>query len=1480
VLPLTLFGAVCCWGPAAGAAALQVLFLGDSGPHRPRERFEQLRPVLAARGIDLAYTQDLRDLRLQRLSRFAAVLLYANIERVEHDQESDLLEYVRRGGGFVPVHCASYCFHNSPSLIALTGAQFQRHGTGVVRTEIAAPDHPVMHGFGGFSSWDETYVHHRHNVEDREVLSYRVDHEGREPWTWVRTHGQGRVFYTAWGHDHRTWSHPGFHNLLERGIRWAAGDDPAEVPSYQADAAFPTPAMTALRSDLDPVEHVDVGAKIPNYTPGQSWGTQGQPLSQMQKPLPPSASLQHFVVPDGFRTELVAAEPQLGGKPIAMNWDHRGRLWVCETVDYPNQLQPSGRGRDRIRVCEDTDGDGQLDRFTVFAERLSIPTAITFAREGVIVQDGTRTLFLQDVDGDDRADVRHVLIDNWALGDTHGGVSNLRYGLDNWIWGMQGYNFSEPVIGGRRQPGFRMGFFRFRLNDQQPPEVAEIEFIRSTDNNTWGLGVSEEGLVFGSTANRNPSVYMPIANRYYERVRGWAPQQLGTIADTHLFRPITDRVRQVDHHGGYTAGAGHALYTARAYPRAWWNRTAFVCGPTGHLVGTFVLRREGADFHAHSPCNLLASDDEWSAPIAAEVGPDGHVWVLDWYNYIVQHNPTPQGFRTGRGNAYESDLRDKTHGRVYRVRHLEAAQRTEACASLAAAKPAELVRALQHPTMLWRLHAQRLLVERRQHDVVDALVKLLGDTSVDAIGLNVGVIHALWTLHGLDALDGSPDAWEAAAAALHHPSAGVRRNAVQVLAQQGPAVGPFVNRLLGREDAPCPHGLLWDTDPQVRLASLLALADIPAEEPAVGAALAAVALDTATMRDAWLRDALTSAAAMHADAFLAALRTDGPLPEQAPQVVRVVAEHVARGRPDAGRWQRLLAGMTQMPAALASAAARGLVDGWPADHGVRGTPDSDAHLATLLELLPAGGKAHVVRLARLSGSRRFQQHAERVRDSLLEQVLADGLPDADRISAAGHLVSLLPDDAAVVERVLPLLSPQAAPELTRGLLRALAHSNAENLAPRLLEQLARLTPDLREVAIGILLERPRTTADLLAAIEAGMLTVADLKLDQRQALQRHPDRAIRSRAVGLLEVAGGLPSPDRQRVLEQLLPVTRRPGDVTAGKSVFSKQCAKCHYLRGEGERIGPDLTGMAVHPKAELLGHIIDPSRSVEGNYRQYTVVTASGRILSGMMAGESRTSIELVDNEARRHLIQRSDIDQFLASQKSVMPEGFEQLISPQGLADVLEYLTVKERFVPLPLDKVATAVSTRGLFHSGNDGPDRLVFPDWQPKEVAGVPFHLVDPRGDTTPNIILLHGPRGSLPPRMPTTVSLPCNVPVRAVHLLGGISGWGYPAHQPQSVSMTVVLHYEDGRTEEHPLRNGVHLADYIRRVDVSESAFALRLGGRQVRYLAVRPQRTAPIREIEFRKEDDPTAPIIVAVTLETMAADSSAAAGPQERQP
>jgi putative membrane-bound dehydrogenase-like protein len=841
---LSLLALVTSASAAEVPSPLRVLFLGDNGHHRPADRFKQLQPVLAPRGIELVYTENTASLNAGMLKGFDGLVIYANTTRISPEQETALLQFVEGGGGFIPLHCASYCFLNSPKYIELVGAQFLRHGTGVFTETIVAPNHPIIQGRAPIESWDETYVHTRHNT-NRTVLAERRDAQGSEPWTWVREHGRGRVFYTAWGHDQRTWSNAGFQALVETGIRWATANSPTRLQPPKG---------------LKPFEYTESSAPLPNYTPNARWGTQGDPIQTMQKPLEPAESMQHLVTMPKFDIRLFASEPDII-KPLWLTWDERGRLWIAESVDYPNELKPAGEGRDRLKICEDTDHDGRADKFTVFVDKLSIPTSFVFARGGVIVIHSGKTEFIKDTDGDDKADERTELFRGWGMADTHATASNLRYGFDGWIWGTVGYSGFRGTVGGQ-EIRFGQGIFRFK------PDGSKLEFVRSSNNNTWGLGLTEDNIIIGSTANGNASMYMPIPNRYYEAVNGWSASRLETIADSQRFYPLTEKVRQVDFHGRYTAGSGSALYTARAFPKDYWNTVQFVAEPTGHLLGHFYLERQGADVIAHNARSFAASDDEWTSPIYAEVGPDSALWVVDWYNYIIQHNPTPRGFRTGPGAAYETPLRDKAHGRIYQIVYAGDLHSSAGAPgngphagllsrpSLKDAKPEMLVERLGDQNLLWRMHAQRLLVERGQRDVVPVLCRLAQNQSVDEINLNPAAIHALWTLYGLGAIEADDAAMAAATRALKHPSAGVRRAAVMVLPRTD----------AGR-DVLLEEKLLADSDAQVRLASLLALSEMSPSE-AAGAAVFAMLQETRNSEDRWIPDAATSAAARHDAGFL------------------------------------------------------------------------------------------------------------------------------------------------------------------------------------------------------------------------------------------------------------------------------------------------------------------------------------------------------------------------------------------------------------------------------------------------------------------------------------------------------------------------------------------------------------------------------------------------------------------------------------
>jgi uncharacterized protein len=1425
-------------GPAPApkaAPVIKILFLGDKGHHQPEVRFKQLEPVLAARGIDLTYTGSVNALNPDTLAKYDGLMIYANTEKISPDQEKALLDYVAGGKGLIALHCASYCFLNSPKYIEMVGAQFKSHGTGVFRTTSNDQLQAILGGISDFESWDETYVHTKHNEKDRIVLSYRIDSKGKEPWTWVRTQGKGRVFYTAWGHDERTWSHPGFHSLVERGIRWAVGADPSIVPDY-----FDVPKMTAKRKDVKPFEYVE--AKIAYYPPGGRGS--GTPLTKMQLPLEPAESAKHMVFPEQFELELYAAEPDIR-RPICMNWDERGRLWIAETTDYPNSLQPKGQGNDRIVILEDTKGTGKADKFTVFADKLSIPTSFAFHNGGVIVHQAPSTLFLKSSKGDDHADIRQVLFSGWRTNDTHAGPSNLRFGLDNWYWGMVGYAGFGGTVGGEAHK-FSQGFYRFKGNG------SKLEFGRSTNNNSWGVGISEEGLIFGSTANGNPSVYLSIPNRYYEGVRGWSSSVLKGIAGNPKFEPITDKIRQVDYHGRFTAAAGHALYTSRLYPREYWNRTAFVAEPTGHLIATFQLDKQGTDFTSRPAWNLLASDDEWTAPIMAEVGPDGCVWIIDWYNYIVQHNPTPTSFKTGKGAAYETELRDKKHGRIYRL--VPKGAKVPATVSLQDAPAEVLVKTLTNTTQMWRMHAQRLLVERGQKDVVPALCNLVVDPSVDAIGLNAGAIHGLWTLQGLGALDGSDGKANAAVVgALKHKSGGVRRNAVLVLARTSDSV-----------DALLASGVLDDADPHVRLAALLALSEMPPNARA-GQAIAEMLVRPENAKDRWIPDAATAAAARHDIHFLKAVATGKQTHvSRTLEVVGVVAEHYARG----GKGEDLDGLVTALAGGekkVTEAIVAGLAKGWPKGKAVTLTASTTQSLEKLLVRLSAGGQGQLLRLAAGWGVSGLEKYTAEIVKNL--QAIIDNAKESDesRIAATRQLVEFRVGDATVIGQILDVsITPRTPPALAAGMIDALGASTAPEIGQALVKRLDTLTSAARAAALRVLLGRPDLTRLLLDATDAGKIQLAELTLDQKRALAAHPDKKIAARAQQILARGGGLPSADRQKVIDEMMPLLKKTGDPKLGKLVFIKHCSVCHQHNGEGNKVGPDLSGIAIHPKAELLVDIFDPSRSVEGNFRLYTVTMTDGQVLTGILASESKTAIELLDAQAKKHVVLRENIDVLAASPKSLMPDGFEKLLSQDDVVNLLEFLSERGKFVGLPLAKAATAVSTLGMFNDKDNTTERLIFSDWGPKTFKGVPFQLVDPQGDKIANVILLYSPNGTIPPTMPKSVKLPCNTPAKAIHLLSGVSGWGYPYSQKGGVAMTVRLHYADGKTEDHALVNGEHFADYIARANVPRSEFAFALRKQQIRYLAITPERGEIIAELEFIKGPHESAPVVMAVTVET----------------
>ena len=539
-----------------------------------------------------------------------------------------------------------------------------------------------------------------------------------------------------------------------------------------------------------------------------------EPLT-LQKPFSTKGSLERIQVPADCDVKLFASEPDIA-KPIAFAWDERGRCWVVETRDYPHGVVETGVGQDSVKICEDTDGDGKADKFTVFADKLNLPTGIVFANGGIIVSQPPKFIFLKDTNGDDKADVRETIIDCWGIRDTHAQASNLHYGFDNWLYGCVGYSGIEGYVGGK-QHKFAMGTYRFKADG------SALEFLHQFTNNSWAQSTNDAGDQFGGTANGAPIFFGGIpATIAPEGIRVQTAKKINVVEQCHT---ITPNFRQVDVFGGYTAAAGsNFLYSDKLPAR--FQGMAMVCEPTMKVVNLMDVQPDGAGWKALDSYNIFASSDEWTSPVHAEVGPDGAVWIADFQNFVIQHNPTPSlergGFvaTTGPGGAHENDIRDHSRGRIYRVWGK-------------ATTPVNAKPTLSSGTITARLTAQRRLVENSDEADIAALSKLI--TANDG---SIAAIHALQVLSGLGKLDEATHR-----AALLAKDAKLRRNAIRALGTDKVAHDLFFGA-----------GVFGDADLHVRLAAMVKLAQFPTT-PEIQTLVKKLAADPIVKADEWLAQA-------------------------------------------------------------------------------------------------------------------------------------------------------------------------------------------------------------------------------------------------------------------------------------------------------------------------------------------------------------------------------------------------------------------------------------------------------------------------------------------------------------------------------------------------------------------------------------------------------------------------------------------------
>lgn len=562
---------------------------------------------------------------------------------------------------------------------------------------------------------------------------------------------------------------------------------------------------------------------------------------RVQNPLSPEDSRKHIQLPEGFEAVLFASEPNIIN-PIAFTWDENGRLWVVQSQDYPHGLD-NDVGGDRITICEDTNGDGKADKFTDFATEQSLSTGIVKVKGGIIVAQAPDMVFLEDTDGDDKMDKKSVLFGGFGTWDTHAGPANLKYGIDNVIWGSVGYSGFENQFE-NKTVNFKMGVYRFTKDGKY------FEPVGRFNNNTWGLGFNENFEIFGSTANNNHCCYVGIPLKHYDYLKkkpNWAIDS--DFIQGHYEITPADSVlplQQVDVRGGYTAAAGANFYTAKNYPEEYRNQM-YVNEPTGHLVHIAKIVKDGAGYKEVDGGNIFASTDAWTAPVFSETGPDGNLWIADWYNPVIQHNPDKRGMDNqiwnddkGDGNAHKNELRDKGHGRIYIIKHEDGDNSDITKIDLN--NENVLIEGIESDNLFWRTTAQRLIVENKKTELIPELIKLTEKAlSSNKSGINTTAIHALWTLKGLDALNGSnSQANQLVFKGLSNKSFGVKRAALALLPQS-----EMGSKYLGES------GLINDSDLQIRLAAILRAGELP-ETDALYKAMEKLSSDPINETDKWL----------------------------------------------------------------------------------------------------------------------------------------------------------------------------------------------------------------------------------------------------------------------------------------------------------------------------------------------------------------------------------------------------------------------------------------------------------------------------------------------------------------------------------------------------------------------------------------------------------------------------------------------------
>ena len=929
-------------------------------------------------------------------------------------------------------------------------------------------------------------------------------------------------------------------------------------------------------------------------------------------------ALKTFAIDPAFRIEEFASEPMIAD-PVAMEIDEDGRIYVVQNSGYPLDTE---HGLGRVWLLEDTNGDGRPDRSTLFADKLILPTGVMRWKKGVLVTDAPNVWYLEDTDGDGKADVKKAMLTGFAFTNPQHTVNNPVYGLDNWIY-LAHEGFTNAVVFadkfGDRGSDIQFGdgggkaVKNERRNVRLRPDTHQLETTSSSSQ--FGIAFDDWGHLITAN-NSNHARHEVIASRYLARnpdlLTGSAMQDVSDHGSAAPVFAITKNPR-------FELLTGAGIFTS-ACGITWFQGGTVIAEPVHNLVHRDLWKQAGATFtarRARESVEFLASTDPWFRPVNFYNGPDGALYVLDYYRRVLEH---PEW--TSR-EVYESkDIYDgNTLGRIYRIVPA-AGGGSSPLPRLSKAADEDLVRMLDNPNVWWRRTAQRLLVDRKSTAAMGPLAKRTA----------LGRLHALWTLDGLGKLDDS-----LIQEALGDSEPGVRENAI-VLAE---------SRLPNAKLEAALSRMQGDADARVRFQLLATLG-----------AKASKQILSRDIEDRWVQMAALSASGEDAaPAFESAVRAKWTQSAgRAGYFQQVCSVIGSRGR------------SAEMARVLSTAAAAkgewwrstsldGLAAGLRAKRGKLVASDT---LSRLFADGDAGVRHGALRLIEIAGL----PPGEEAMLKRAMSALADRTAQAELRADALSLVALKGESAEFFQKFVIPGEPEA---VQTAAVRALSRRKGGETGKFLLAKWRSLTAGVRAEAGDAMVSDPERFRLLLDAIERGDLQPWTLTLRQRIQMQMNRDAAMRERARGLLAAKAG----NREEIRKRYQSVVEKGGDVARGPEVFERVCAKCHKLNGKGAEVGPDLATVRNRTPDALLTDILIPSRAIAQMYESYVVETIGGGTLEGVMGQQTSTTITLVHEQGKQDVIPRSQIKEMRVSNLSAMPEDIDKEVTPAQMADLIAYL-----------------------------------------------------------------------------------------------------------------------------------------------------------------------------------------------------------------